>query len=284
MVKNRLKIYVSPFTLIMCVCLAITDGVTTFFVYAFTVAAHEFSHAVVAERLGYALDRISVMPYGAALSGRFETMKAKDEILIAIAGPLANVVIAVLTIAAWWMFPSLYAFTCDLASANIYTALFNVLPVFPLDGGRVALAALSIKYKREKAYKTLRKIGYVVSFLFIFAFILMLCFRQVNITLASAGVFMLISTVLPESDSAYRSLYNMAYLRERLKKGIRVKRIMIADSVTLLEMRRMLNPEYYTVFVVVNEKMKEKEISELELERISVNYAPTDSVGNCITK
>ena len=64
----------------------------------------------------------------------------------------------------------------------------------------------------------------------------------------------------------------MAYLKERLKKGIKVNRIMIDQSATLMRLRKLLNPEYFTVFVVVDDDMRQREITESELERISLKY------------
>lgn len=279
MVKKRLKIYVSPFTIVMCAVIVAFGGAGQLCIYVFTITAHEVAHAFTAQKLGYVLDSVKFMPYGAALSGKFETMSAKDEIIVAAAGPIANVAIAVLTTALWWMFPSVYAVTGDLATANIFTACFNVLPVFPLDGGRIALAAASTKLKREKAYKRLRKVGYVISFLFLSAFVALLIMKKVNLTLASAGAFMLVSTVFPDNDSAYRSLYKMAYLKERLKKGIKVNRIMIDQSATLMTLRKLLNPEYFTVFVVVDDDMRQREITESELERIALKYPLTLSLS-----
>ncbi len=121
--------------------------------------------------------------------------------------------------------------------------------------------------------------GYVISFLFLSAFVALLLLKKVNLTLASAGAFMLVSTVFPDNDSAYRSLYKMAYLKERLKKGIKVNRIMIDQSATLMTLRKLLNPEYFTVFVVVDDDMRQREITESELERISLKYPLTLSLS-----
>lgn len=132
MVKKRLKIYVSPFTIVMCAVIVAFGGAGQLCIYVFTITAHELAHAFTAQKLGYVLDTVKFMPYGAALSGKFETMSAKDEIIVAAAGPIANVAIAVLTTALWWMFPSVYVVTGDLATANIFTACFNALPVFQL--------------------------------------------------------------------------------------------------------------------------------------------------------
>lgn len=71
----------------------------------------------------------------------------------------------------------------------------------------------------------------------------------------------------------------MAYLKERLKKGIKVNRIMIDQSATLMTLRKLLNPEYFTVFVVVDDDMRQREITESELERISLKYPLTLSLS-----
>ena len=250
-----------------------------FGLYTLSVLIHESAHYFVAKKCGYKCNCIAVSAFGAVLYGEFDSVDNRDGVKIALAGPAANAVCALVFVALWWMFPSVYAVTGDLATANIFTACFNALPVFPLDGGRIALAAASTKLKREKAYKRLRKVGYVISFLFLSAFVALLLLKKVNLTLASAGAFMLVSTVFPDNDSAYRSLYKMAYLKERLKKGIKVNRIMIDQSATLVTLRKLLNPEYFTVFVVVDDDMRQREITESELERISLKYPLTLSLS-----
>ena len=163
---RKLKWYVSPFLIVMIAALIACGYFYDCVIYFTTIVLHELAHAEVSVRLGYTLDRFVLMPYGAALKGNFEGVRPKDEILIAIAGPLFNAAIAVICTALWWLMPVAYAFTDRLVAANIFTAIFNLLPVFPLDGGRIALAAISVKVPRQKAYKWVKIFGFIAAPLF----------------------------------------------------------------------------------------------------------------------
>lgn len=93
------------------------------------------------------------MPYGAALIGEYESASARDEIAIAAIGPACNFFLLLITVATWWLCPAFYDFTACFAAANLCLVVVNLLPVFPLDGGRILLAALSRYRSRSVALK-----------------------------------------------------------------------------------------------------------------------------------
>ena len=107
------------------------------FVYALTflaVSLHEFSHYAVARLVGAEGLFITLMPYGA-------TMRIEGEAphlgAILFAGPLANLVLASLTLSACWIVPELYGSFKGFIRANVMLATLNLLPAYPLDGGRL---------------------------------------------------------------------------------------------------------------------------------------------------
>lgn len=285
--KKRLKWYVSPLLIIMMVVLIACGYIYDCVIYFTTIVLHELAHAEVSLRLGYTLDRFILMPYGASLKGDFEGISPQDEIIIALAGPLFNAALSVLCAALWWIIPATYAFTDRLAAANIFTAIFNLLPVFPLDGGRIALAALSVKTPRQLAYKRLRIMGFIIAPIFAVLFVLAFVFGgTINISFALISGFIFFSTVFRDKNSTYRRLYSMAFFSERLKKGLKINQIMVADSSTLIELDKMLNSNYYTIFTVVDEKGNNvMQITEAQLDELLKNNSPRSIIGEIkITK
>lgn len=279
---QRIRWQISPFLIVMIAVLVASGYFYDCVIYFTTIVLHELAHAEVSVRLGYTLDRFVLMPYGAALKGDFEGVRAKDEILIALAGPLFNAVIAVMCTALWWLIPATYAFTDRLVAANLFTAIFNLLPVFPLDGGRIALAALSIKSPRQRAYRRVKIFGYICSPVFAILFIAVIVFNKtVNISFALVSVFIFVSTIVPDKNSTYRRLYSMAYLSERLKKGLKVCEIMVPSDVTLIQLDKMLNSNYYTSFVVVDDNFKRVGVvSETQLEELLKSNIPLCKIGD----
>lgn len=106
------------------------------------------------------------------------------------AGPALNIILAVLCLSLWWLIPASYYFTENFAYANMSIAAVNLLPVYPLDGGRITLAAASRRINRQTAYKRLRIAGYAVSAVFAGLFVAS-CFYGANLSFASMSAFIL---------------------------------------------------------------------------------------------
>ena len=153
-----IKVKIHPLFYLLGIYFAFTGKIFIFLIYTATAVIHELGHSYVASSQGYRLNKITLMPFGAVVSGNIEGLKASDEIKVAIAGPFINLAVALFFVATWWIFPEAYAFTDVVAEANFIMAVINFLPVFPLDGGRIVLAILSSKMNKTKAIKIM-KIG-----------------------------------------------------------------------------------------------------------------------------
>ena len=264
------KIKISPLVFVFAVVMVFLGYGFTLIGYFVAVVMHEMAHAEVARKRGYVLGKIKIMPYGASLTGEFEGMNCRDEFLIAVAGPLSNVFIAVLFTAVWWLAPAAYFFTEDFVFSNIFTALTNLLPIFPLDGGRALLAIMSRKLPRQKAYKVIRYFGYVVCAGFCALFVCSV-FYSVNFSFALMAFFVLTGTLFPDKNSKYQRLYGMAYRSEKLKHGLTVREIMVSDELTLDALSKMLNGSYYCKFDIVNSALEH------------VAYLSETKLENCLT-
>jgi Zn-dependent protease len=133
------------------------------------VLAHEFAHAAVAKRNGLAVFDITLLPIGGMARIEHAALTPRTEILIALAGPLMNLLIAValtplvvgivighsigqtLGVVVQADELSLIGFIVYLWIANLILAVFNLLPAFPMDGGRVLRALLCTRHNRLKA-------------------------------------------------------------------------------------------------------------------------------------
>ena len=121
-----------------------------FLIYFLVVVLHEFAHGFVAQKLGYGLNKIYLLPFGAMLDINQNFITREDEIKVALAGPICNFVLVFICLGIWWIFPETYAYTNFFVFCNIITGLVNLLPCYPMDGGRIMVAVLSEKFNREK--------------------------------------------------------------------------------------------------------------------------------------
>jgi len=112
-----------------------------------SVFGHELSHALMARAEGIEIEEIVLHPFGGLARLKNEPQNPRAELRIAVAGPAASFVFAVLAfvgakIAAVGNFEATYVVFFLIASGNLLLALFNLFPGYPLDGGRVLRAIL----------------------------------------------------------------------------------------------------------------------------------------------
>ncbi len=109
-----------------------------------SVLLHELSHSLVAQRLGYRVRSITLFIFGGVAAMEGEARRAGDELLIAAAGPVMSLVLAALFfgLGLGTADPATGALFGYSAYANLALAVFNLLPGFPLDGGRIFRAVL----------------------------------------------------------------------------------------------------------------------------------------------
>src|SRR2546425_2739139 len=111
-----------------------------------SVLIHEISHAVVARARGLRVRGITLFVFGGVATIEGEAEEPLDEFLIAVVGPITSLAIAAASWLASGLAPSdrgvVHAIMAYLALANLILALFNLVPGFPLDGGRVLRAII----------------------------------------------------------------------------------------------------------------------------------------------
>ena len=138
------------------------------------VLAHEFGHIFTARAFGVATPDVTLLPIGGVARLERIPEKPSEEFLIAIAGPLVNVAIAIVLIAVTPTHLSAVHFAAmesakvsmidRLAEVNIFLAVFNMIPAFPMDGGRVLRALLAIRLGHVRATEIAAAIGQWTAF------------------------------------------------------------------------------------------------------------------------
>src|SRR5688572_33310742 len=119
-------------------------AVATAILFFVSVLAHEVSHALVARRFGLKVEGITLFIFGGATSIDEDSRTPREEALIAIAGPATSLAIgaALVGIDLFVEQPQIGALVGWLGVINIALGAFNLIPGFPMDGGRVLRALL----------------------------------------------------------------------------------------------------------------------------------------------
>jgi Zn-dependent protease/CBS domain-containing protein len=163
------------------------------------VLLHEFGHIFTARAFGVPTPDVTLLPIGGVARLERIPEKPSEEFLVAIAGPLVNVAITLVLVAFAGAnlgarnlaLDSAHVAMVDrLAAANLFLALFNMIPAFPMDGGRVLRALLAIRLGHVRATEIAATIGQWVAFALGFIGLLsnpLLIFIAIFVYLAAAS-------------------------------------------------------------------------------------------------
>ena len=189
------------------------------------VTLHELGHALTAKRFKIVTRSITLLPIGGLAQMEKLPEKPAQELWVAIAGPLVNVAIAILLyvyLSASNSIPPLInmehmqldgsGFWFNLLLANVILAVFNLIPAFPMDGGRVLRALLAFKYDRRKATSIAAGIGQFLAILFVFFGFFS------NIWLVFIGVFIYLGAGAEATFEATKSILTGHSVKDVLMK------------------------------------------------------------------
>lgn len=232
-------------------------GLVATLLFFASLLAHELSHSFVARAKGIPVEGITLFIFGGVSRTRMDAENPSDEFQIAIAGPLTSVLLAGLFGLIWYISINagwsvvVTGIASYLASINLILAIFNMLPGFPLDGGRV-FRSLIWQYTgdQRKATRIASTGGKWLGFLLIALGIL----QMFNYGILGGLWFILIGWFL---YSAAEASYEELLLRTSLK-GVRAREIMtpypetISADLTLQELvdKYVLSRRYQSFPVV----------------------------------
>ena len=239
---GKIRYSIHPTFFLFGLYFALTGKVFSFVVYTIVAVTHELGHSIASARLGYELKRIVLMPYGAVIRGEKQCFSYFDEVRIAIAGPLVNFATAILLTAVWWVFPEAYPYTELAVSASLTIAIINLLPAFPLDGGRILLALLSAHTGRKTALMIVRFVGIALS-TGLFVLFVYSCFNSFNPSLMFFASFMFFGNVFVPKTTAYARITSY-YSESALKRGKCVKRIAVNGETLVKDLYRFIENGY----------------------------------------
>ena len=152
---------------------AALQGVAFIILLFLCVLLHEFGHVFAARRYGVRTPDITLLPIGGVARLERIPEEPSQELVVALAGPAVNIVIAAalyavlggpLTTEGMELQNSQVGLLARLVSVNIFLAIFNLIPAFPMDGGRVLRALLAYRLGYARGTQVAATVGQVVAF------------------------------------------------------------------------------------------------------------------------
>jgi len=242
---------------------------------------HEMSHLTAIHLEDIKISYIKIEPFGITIRLKERILKnPRKEITMAFAGPLINLILAY--VATKINFKELQYFIY----ANLSMGIFNLLPAYPLDGGRILKAYLSTKYGYIKSYQFVLKLTKLTAIFMIVAGAYILYITKFNFLICITGCF-LYCNVLTEKNYSY--FYLMREISEYKKKNRHIEKMPIINIAVNKEfsVRKILYDLSFTkyyIFTVIDNGKNIATLTEGELIEGLINSDSNIKIKNLIDK
>ncbi len=276
---GSIKLKVHPLFYLWLLFEIAVGNVFVFFVYTLTAIIHEIGHSFSAYKRGYALDKLTLTPFGAVVSGDAD-FDLLDQVVIAFSGPMINFLIGLFLVSLWWCFPETYAYTDVVATANFSMAIVNLLPCYPLDGGRILFSLLARKVKEETARFILVALGVIIGVVGIVVFFLTVKSTP-NASLLLFSLFMIIGALSVKKENRYVRLYT-GVNQKKLKRGMPYNRIAIDESASVKTLAYSLNLSAVNEVVVFKNGEIKKVLDQNSITKILENAVYREKISKYI--
>jgi len=262
MTKPKIKIGISYIVLVI-ICLLCSQFLLLIN-YTLALLLHEMAHYYIARSKGYKVGHLKLDLLGMRLKIS-ENIDKNDHFWIAFAGPIVNFILCILCTALWWIIPESFYFTSVFFQANLILAIFNILPIEPLDGG-VMLNCLLNKTNKKVAKIVSKTVNIIFIVAFIALFFISLDYEP-NLILLMFAIFFIVNLINSNKKDEMEK-----YSKFLLKKNLpisKVNLVKISNSTTLLECFKQIKSNQYTVFYCESKKCH---ITENDLQILLTKY------------
>lgn len=228
---------------------------------------HEAAHLLVMAYKEIGISQIKIDPFGINIRTNKNLIKEPDkEILTSLAGPFINI------LSAFFVFVLVKdkPFNRDISffmGANLSIGFFNLLPVFPLDGGRALKAALSKKIGYLKSYRFVLVLTRVISIFLIAAGGYILYKTKFNFSVCLIGSFLLFNVLLEKNHTYYYLVWELSEYKKKNRhiEKMPVKYLAVKRDFPLRKILNELSFNKYHIIIILEGGRKIGSFTEGEL-------------------
>lgn len=259
-VKEKIHLFFSFVRLdysffVMLILFIFLDDLMWYLWYLVFIVAHELCHLAVARKLGYLPKCLKLSAFGASLEG-FDDFLLEDEIKIVLAGPFFNLVVVILVYLSFWFYPESFCYLNDILLVNQSILIFNLLPIFPLDAGRLVLCFLSRKKSRREAVKIIKHISFILILL-MFVFSMVSFFFYFNFSIGFVSLNLCLLLFESAAGTSFKREILLKKKIARLGKGVSQKVVYVKNESSEVSLLKFVDGEHYFLFVFVDENFRE---------------------------
>lgn len=262
---NLFKFIKFDFSFVLIFVIALINGDAFLFLcFSVFLLLHEFTHFFVAKKLGYMAGQIRLNFFGASLEG-LDDFLLFDEIKIVLSAPLLNLFFAGLCYIMFWFEPESFNYLGEVLTANLAIFFFNMLPIYPLDAGRVLLALLSIRRERTQALRLVKIISFL-SLLAMFMLFIISFFTSYDFVLGFVTINLFVLAFKSAPATSYKRRLFAKRKFKLLSKGLICREIYLKAGLSEISLFKHIDDYHYLRFVFVDENFKVLySIDEVEL-------------------
>ncbi|PZE19998.1 Zn-dependent protease [Paenibacillus xerothermodurans] len=223
------------------------------------VLVHEIGHVMAAKNYGWRVKEVQLLPFGGvAVVDELGSVPVKQEIIVALAGPLQNVWMILAAYVLKWAGVISHDWATYFIEANMLIALFNLLPILPLDGGKILQSCLTLWQPYYRAIALSSALSLVCSCLLIILSLLHVLRGGIQMNLLIIGLFLLYSNWYSHKNLTY---HFMRFLINRdtavaplIDKGTLAQPIIVNGRMKVSDIVRLFVRDKYHLVYVLDER------------------------------
>ncbi len=250
-----IRIVFNPFFLILLIIMGIAGYLPHGMMLFSIVFLHELAHTLVASAYGVEFSTIELFPFGGvASSDGFHDPDPFAEAVIALAGPLTNGVLCILALAVapYEVVPTHWL--DYFLKANCAIGLFNLIPAFPMDGGRVLRAYLALKLGYRRATERAACIGRIMAVALGVAGAVGVYYGVAGVSLPILAFFIYLSAGREQRMAGYAFVRYLARKKQELDEAgvLPAEQLVAYGDVPVKDIVRHFVPKRYHVVLMIN--------------------------------
>lgn len=221
------------------------------------VLLHEGAHMMIAKLLGYKVENIELFPFGGVARIKEDiSMNPQHEIIIAAAGPICNFILAFLAYNLFHPINLPDKLIIIFVYANLSIGIFNLIPILPLDGGRIIRAYLAFIIGVKKSTKVIVNVSKALSIVLFMWGCLIIQYNKLNIFILFLALFLFIAAKREEQMAGYIFMKEINNKKQYLlDKGVLNTKYLVAikDS-SAKDIMNQFVPRKYHIITVMDKK------------------------------